>query len=52
MYSYALDSFGIYTLVDGFHVHFGCLWLYLAYFVLGTMFFSFGIKDPFIIMNF
>jgi hypothetical protein len=25
--------------------------LYLASFMLGTMFFSFGIKDPFVIMN-
>jgi hypothetical protein len=34
-----------------FHVQIVRLWLYLAQFVLGTMFFSFGVKDPFVIMN-
>jgi hypothetical protein len=33
------------------HVQIVHLWLYLSYFVLGTMFFLFGVNDPFIIMN-
>jgi hypothetical protein len=37
--------------LNALHVQIVRLWLYLAQFVLGTMFFSFGVKDPFVIMN-